>query len=53
VAIELLQSGFHPRENKLLQEKIEYIIKGVIKSSTEKYRIPIAESVGAFIVPGM
>jgi len=52
VAIELLQSGFDPRENKLLQEKILYIMKGIIKTSVEKYRIPLPESAMSFIVPG-
>ncbi|KAF9535602.1 RNA dependent RNA polymerase-domain-containing protein [Crepidotus variabilis] len=51
VALELIQAGFHPRENKLLQDKILYMVKSTIKASVEKFRIPLAESVGAFIVP--
>jgi len=53
VALELIQSGFHPAQNYLLQEKIQYIVKNVIKASVEKYRIPVAQSFGAFIVPGL
>lgn len=53
VAIELLQSGFTPKNNKLLQEKVSYIVKSIIDSSVERYRIPILESVIAFIVPGL
>jgi len=47
-----LQSGFDPRENKLLQEKLLYIMKTIIKASVQKYRIPLPESAMSFIVPG-
>ena len=50
--MELLQSGFDPRENKLLQEKILYIMDVIIRASVEKYRIPLPESAMSFIVPG-
>lgn len=50
--MELIQAGFHPATNPELHLKMEYIIKCAIDSSVSKYRIPIEESLGAFIVPG-
>lgn len=50
--VELIQAGFHPAKNKQLHDKMRYIINQAIESSVSKYRIPIEESLGAFIVPG-
>ncbi|KAF8971781.1 RNA dependent RNA polymerase-domain-containing protein [Flammula alnicola] len=50
-ALELVQAGFHPAENKLLYDKLKRIIELTIDSSVKKYRIPIEESLGAFVVP--
>ncbi|KAJ3509083.1 hypothetical protein NLJ89_g5408 [Agrocybe chaxingu] len=50
-AYELLQAGFHPSKSKILQEKIGYVVTTTINSTVEKYRIPIPESVCAFVVP--
>jgi len=52
-AIELLQAGFHPSHEVLLQSKIEYIVQTAIEAVAKKCRIPIAESLEAFIVPGL
>ncbi|KAF9479421.1 hypothetical protein BDN70DRAFT_692461 [Pholiota conissans] len=50
-AMELIQAGFNPAENRPLYEKIRYVVSETIKSNVEKFRIPIEESLGAFIVP--
>ncbi|KDR85760.1 hypothetical protein GALMADRAFT_53536 [Galerina marginata CBS 339.88] len=50
-AMELIQAGFHPETNKTLNDKIGWVIKKVISTSVEKYRIPIQESLGAYVVP--
>ncbi|KAF4611719.1 hypothetical protein D9613_004267 [Agrocybe pediades] len=50
-ALEMIQAGFHPASNYLLHEKLFYIVQNTIKSSVEKYRIPIEESFGAYVVP--
>ncbi|KAF8167315.1 RNA dependent RNA polymerase-domain-containing protein [Crassisporium funariophilum] len=50
-AIELIQAGFHPAQNQLLHNKIGWIVRLAIRASVEKYRIPINESLGAFVVP--
>ena len=51
-AMELVQANFHPAKTELLYEKIKYIMNKAIESSVKDYRIPILESLGAFIVPG-
>ncbi|KAF9471940.1 hypothetical protein BDN70DRAFT_868854 [Pholiota conissans] len=50
-AMELIQAGFNPAENKPLYEKIRYVVSDNIKSNVEGFRIPIKESLRAFIVP--
>ncbi|KXN93164.1 hypothetical protein AN958_00088 [Leucoagaricus sp. SymC.cos] len=51
-ALELVQSGFHPSTSKNLREKIKCIIEQAIKTYVEKYRVPLRESLDAFVVPG-
>jgi hypothetical protein len=51
-AMELIQAGFHPSQCKILQVKIKCMVQQTITSSVEKYRIPIKESIGGFVVPG-
>ena len=48
-----MQAGFHPSHEVVLQSKIEYIVQTAIEAVTKKCRIPIAESLEAFIVPGL
>ncbi|KXN85003.1 putative RNA-dependent RNA polymerase SHL2 [Leucoagaricus sp. SymC.cos] len=50
-ALELVQSGFHPSTSKNLREKIKCIIEQAIKTYVEKYRVPLRESLDAFVVP--
>lgn len=50
--IELIQAGFHPADSQLLFDKIKNVIEKVIKVSVEKCRIPISESLDAYVVPG-
>jgi len=50
--MELVQANFHPAKTELLCEKIKYIMKKTIEASIKEYRIPVLESLGAFIVPG-
>ena len=52
MTVEMIQAGFHPAHNKQLFDKIGYVIQQLVKSSVEKYRIPISESLGAYVVPG-
>ena len=51
-ALELVQAGFKPTELGILREKIRYIVQQVIESAVEKYRIPLQESISAYVVPG-
>lgn len=51
-AMELVQANFHPAKTEQLYEKIKWIMKKTIEASVKDYRIPILESLGAFIVPG-
>ena len=51
-AMELVQANFHPAKTEQLYEKVKYIMTKTIDSSVKDYRIPILESLGAFIVPG-
>lgn len=52
IAMELIQAGFQPSQCKILQDKIKCMVQQTITSSVEKYRIPIKESIGGFVVPG-
>jgi hypothetical protein len=51
-AMELIQAGFRPDELEYLCTKIRFIIQQTIKTTVEKYHIPIPLSTKAFIVPG-
>ncbi|KAH9486232.1 RNA-dependent RNA polymerase 1 [Psilocybe cubensis] len=51
VAAELIQAGFHPAEMELLYDKIRWIVDSAMRTSIQKYRIPIPESLGAYIAP--
>ncbi|EDR15354.1 uncharacterized protein LACBIDRAFT_301565 [Laccaria bicolor S238N-H82] len=50
MTMELIQAGFHPSQCKILQDKIKFMVQQTINSSVEKYRIPIKESTGGYIV---
>ena len=52
MAFEMVQAGFSPRYSQYLADKIKHIISSTIKSTVEKYRIPVEESLGAYVVPG-
>ncbi|KAH7886339.1 RNA dependent RNA polymerase-domain-containing protein [Phlebopus sp. FC_14] len=50
-ALELLQAGFHPLNLSILFTKLESIIVMVLDDFVEKFHIPVAESIEAYIVP--
>ncbi|KAF8633592.1 hypothetical protein AX15_001385 [Amanita polypyramis BW_CC] len=50
-ALELVQAGFKPAELGALRDKIRYLVQQVIESAVEKYRIPLQESISAYVVP--
>lgn len=50
--VELLQSGFHPSESKLVWENLKHIITLAIDASVKKFHIPVPESLEALVVPG-
>ncbi|EAU92432.2 hypothetical protein CC1G_00651 [Coprinopsis cinerea okayama7 len=47
----MLQAGFRPQECMILQENLKTAIKTTINTAIEKYRIPLKESVSAFVIP--
>ncbi|KAG2022571.1 RNA-directed RNA polymerase, variant 2 [Coprinopsis cinerea AmutBmut pab1-1] len=47
----MLQAGFRPQECMVLQENLKTAIKTTINTAIEKYRIPLKESVSAFVIP--
>ncbi|KAM6498847.1 RNA dependent RNA polymerase domain containing protein [Amanita muscaria] len=50
-AVELLQAGFIPTEFTPLRDKIRFVVETTIKSSLEKFHIPLKESISALVVP--
>ena len=49
----LIESGFHPLTEWVLQEKLKQVINTALnKFSISKPKIPLAESCSAFVVPG-
>lgn len=52
-AYELTLAGFHPLTFPPLYEKMRCIVSSVIDTSVKSYKIPVSESVEAFIIPGM
>ena len=50
--LELIQAGFKPTELTVLRDKIRFVVQQTIDSAIEKYRIPLQESISAFVVPG-
>ncbi|KAL0071656.1 hypothetical protein AAF712_001513 [Marasmius tenuissimus] len=53
VAMEMLQSGFFPCENKYLADKIKYLLKNAVEKYIEKCHIPLSEGHGfdCLVVP--
>ncbi|KAJ8078467.1 hypothetical protein PM082_012749 [Marasmius tenuissimus] len=53
VAMEMLQSGFFPCENKYLADKIKYLLKSAVEKYIEKCHIPLSEGHGfdCLVVP--
>ncbi|RXW18376.1 hypothetical protein EST38_g7477 [Candolleomyces aberdarensis] len=49
--LELIQAGFHPRESKIVRDKLQQVIKTSIKTAVEKYRIPLKDSIAAWVIP--
>lgn len=50
----LIEAGFHPLTEWILQEKLKQVINTALsKFSVSKPKIPVAESCSAFVVPGM
>jgi hypothetical protein len=50
--LELIQAGFHPTESKFVQDKLRTVIKTSITTAVEKYRIPLKDSIAAWLIPG-
>ncbi|THU97385.1 hypothetical protein K435DRAFT_857699 [Dendrothele bispora CBS 962.96] len=52
-ALELVQAGFNPRDNKILWDKMQRIVKQTISNHIEKSRFPLPEGTGmeAFVIP--
>lgn len=49
----LIEAGFHPLTEWILQEKLKQVINTALnKFSINKPKIPVAESCSAFVVPG-
>ena len=49
----LIEAGFHPLTEWILQEKLKQVINTALnKFSISKPKIPVAESCSAFVVPG-
>jgi RNA-dependent RNA polymerase len=49
----LVEAGFHPLNEWILQEKLKQVINTALnKFSISKPKIPVAESCSAFVVPG-
>ena len=49
----LIEAGFHPKTEWILQEKLKQVINtGLNKHIVSKPKIPVAESCSAFVVPG-
>lgn len=51
--IEMIQAGFSPAGCHQVQTKLKQVIKNVVDSAVEKYRIPLDGSIAAWLVPGM
>ncbi|KAG5643296.1 hypothetical protein DXG03_001223 [Asterophora parasitica] len=51
LVVEVLQAGFHPTDLDLLRDKLRYVIKILIKTTIEKFLIPLKESIGAYVAP--
>ncbi|KAK1232490.1 hypothetical protein PQX77_004341 [Marasmius sp. AFHP31] len=53
VAMEMLQSGFFPCENRYLADKIKYLLKSAVEKYVEKCHIPLSEGHGfdCLVVP--
>lgn len=49
----LLDSGFDPRHQWILREKLKGVISRVADNHTKRCKIPVIESCTAFIVPGL
>jgi hypothetical protein len=50
--LEWLQAGFTPQDFKLLQADIKQVMTTIFNTAIEKYRIPLKESLWAFVIPG-
>ena len=50
--MELIQAGFHPTESKFVQNKLKQVIKTSITTAVEKYKIPLKDSIAAWLIPG-
>lgn len=51
-AYELILAGFHPLALEFLYNKIKKIVTVTIDSFVKSFRIPVSESLEAFILPG-
>ncbi|KAJ7439963.1 RNA dependent RNA polymerase-domain-containing protein [Mycena latifolia] len=52
VAMDLLQAGFDPRQLPYLSTKIYNVVKTTMETFLAKYRIPLCDSLEAYIIPG-
>ncbi|KAJ6601037.1 RNA dependent RNA polymerase-domain-containing protein [Mycena vulgaris] len=51
VAMDLLQAGFDPQQSPFLSTKIYNFVKSTMEIHLAKYRIPLANSLEAYIIP--
>lgn len=51
LVLELIQAGFRPEESYTMQFKLKMIIETLVKTAVEKYRIPLLDSIAAWIIP--
>lgn len=49
---EMLLAGFSPFESPVLRDKLRHILSDVVNNFLEMFRLPVALSVEAFIIPG-
>ncbi|ESK88426.1 hypothetical protein Moror_14748 [Moniliophthora roreri MCA 2997] len=53
IAVEMLQSGFHPLDCAYLAEKIEHVLKHAIRNFIDNCQVPLPEgqAFGGYVIP--
>ncbi|TFK18696.1 hypothetical protein FA15DRAFT_243960 [Coprinopsis marcescibilis] len=49
--LDMLQAGFEPKTNKVLRDYLKRAAANTLNAAIEKYRIPLKESLWAFVIP--